>query len=111
MSEATNDVRRTLGEAFDALRRDKRVAHGAYRLWHTLYHNRNTKTGKCCPGVREIRKQQGGTFNSICAWQKNLVESGWLKVAHVPSGKSHGGVRSIFTLLDGYGCPLFESAT
>ncbi|HEX3716936.1 MAG TPA: helix-turn-helix domain-containing protein [Verrucomicrobiae bacterium] len=68
-----------LAETFKALCRDKKLSHGAFRLWHALYHHRDHEEGLCCPGQRTISKEIGCDVHSLQDWTDELVQRRWLR--------------------------------
>lgn len=93
-------------ERYEALIKDTRVSHGAFRLWHCLRSHRNLRTGQCFPGYRTIAGEIGCRQESIKGWIDDLVSAGWVKVENGGQWKT----SNVYTLLDGAGNP-FPSAT
>lgn len=99
---------RSRAQSFDALSQDKRLSHGAVRVWHRLYHHRNAKTGLCCPSYKTLAEEIGANKDSIANYAKELESAGWLeweKTARRPKrGKPRPpGTEHRYTLLDGLG--------
>ena len=90
-------------EIFGALIRDRRVPHGAFRLWHTLRDYTNSES-MCFPGQRRLAQDIGCDIHSIKKWTQGLVDSGWLRV---DAGKP--GMTFTYTVLDGSGKPMRKS--
>lgn len=63
---------------FRRLIHDKRIADGAFRLWHYL-HNRKNKSGKCWPEQRNIARELGCKTHSLRRWTFQLVNAGYLE--------------------------------
>jgi DNA-binding MarR family transcriptional regulator len=103
-----NNDRRIVAVALSALMSDNRIPHGAFRLWHCLYHHRDHETGDCYPGQRRIAKLIGCQLNSLEPWTKALEENKWVEVRRSPLGG-----RFDYVLLDGEGkqLPLWKSIT
>lgn len=89
-------TRRSRAAMFAALMRDRRVPHGAFRLYHCLYNYLNVRTGECYPGQRTIADEIGCKPASITRWTRELLTTGWLS-----SVKRRGkGFTTIYTLAD-----------
>ena len=76
---------------------DKRVRHGAFRLWHYL-RDRADKSGKCWPEQRNIAAELGCKTHSLPGWTSQLVTAGYLSVEKI--GQNH---RLEYTILFGDG--------
>lgn len=92
-------------ETFAALIRDRRISHGAFRLWHAL-RDYTDHTSRCFPGQRRLATDIGCNIHSIKPWTKELVVAGWLKCSGRKPGEGF-----IYTLMDGTGQPLRKVAT
>lgn len=97
---------RTRVEIFEALVVDKRISHGAFRLFHVLRSFENFRTGACFPGRRTQAKKLGSNFHHLKKWTAELVASGWLSVAPSKRGEVYR-----YQLLDGLGQPWPKVAT
>ena len=62
---------------FRRLIHDKRIADGAFRLWHYL-HNRKNKSNQCWPEQRNIARELGCKTHSLRCWTLQLVNAGYL---------------------------------
>ena len=91
-------------ETFAALIRDRRVSHGAFRLWHALRDYTNAAS-KCFPGQDSLAADIACNIHSIKPWTQELVAAGWLKV------EGGNGRRFNYTVLDGIGKPLRKGST
>lgn len=91
---------RAKAEVFTALVKDRRISHGAFRLWHVLYGFTNSRTGVSFPGRRLLQTNMGCSHDSLPKWTHELVTNGWL---HLASKAAKRGHRFIYTLLDGTG--------
>lgn len=101
---------RSIAEAMEKLADDGR-SHGAFHLWHTLWHAKDSKTYKVNLGYRRIAQKLKCSQDSIKGWIDELVETGWLSVTPAPRLWRPGqpfktGTRNVYTLLDGTGEPL-----
>lgn len=97
---------RSRAESFSALIRDRRISHGAFRLFHLLRDHQNPKSGACFPGRRLQMESLGSDHHCLKRWTDELVASGWLKV--LPREK---GEVFHYELLDGQGQPWGKSTT
>lgn len=70
------------GETYKALAFDKRISHGAFRLWHVLRDFAGKKL-KCWPGQRRLTQSLGSNFETIGRWRDELIHAGWLKVSNL----------------------------
>lgn len=70
------------GATYKALAFDKRVSHGAFRLWHVLRDFAGKKL-KCWPGQRRLTRSMGSNFETIAGWRDELIQTGWLKVSNL----------------------------
>lgn len=82
------------GATYKALAFDKRISHGAFRLWHVLRDFAGNKL-KCWPGQRRLMRSLGSNFETIGRWRDELIHTGWLKVSNL--GKK--GVVHIYELI------------
>ena len=65
---------------------DKRITHGAFRLWHYLRDMQN-KSGKCWPQQRTIARDLGCKTHSLRDWTESLVSAGYLATEKI--GQNH----------------------
>jgi hypothetical protein len=91
-------------ESYGVLVRDKRLSHGAFRVWHCL-RDYTDRASKCFPGQRRVARDIGCDIHSIRKWTAELVAAGWLKV------QGGNGRRFDYTVLDGNGQPLRKGTT
>ena len=101
----TTTSKRTRGEAFSALLKD-RISHGAFRLWHILRDHENVETGNCCPGYRTLTDEIRCSRNSIKGWLDELRASGWVDwvvTTSRPTVDNPSGRMNSYRLLDGAG--------
>lgn len=91
-------------ETFAAIIRDRRVPHGAFRLWHAL-RDYTDHASKCFPGQRRLADDIGCDPHRLKLWTSLLITAGWLKV------EGGSGRRFDYTVLDGTGQPLRKPAT
>ena len=66
-------------EIFAAILRDRRLSHGAFRLWHALRDYTNSSS-QCFPGQRLLADDLNCDPHSLKAWTTQLVSADWLKV-------------------------------
>jgi hypothetical protein len=109
-------------EAFALLIRDRRISHGAFRLWHALRDYMHSGTGKCFTGQRTLSEDIGCKPHSIRGWVIELVQSGWLSIEcngkpfpiaellAAPKQRKQKGRRFLYQLLGGSGEPLPKRA-
>ena len=76
---------------------DKRISHGAFRLWHYL-HDRRNKCLQCWPEQRNIASEVGCKTHSLRKWTSELVQGDYLAVEKV--GQNH---HCKYTILFGDG--------
>jgi hypothetical protein len=68
------------------LNRDRRISHGAFRLWHCLRDHANA-AGKAWPSQRTIAEAIGCKVHSLRRWLTELVKAGYLKIRN--TGQNH----------------------
>lgn len=90
MSELTT-LAALKAQAFERLLRDRRVPHGAFRLFHLVNQHADAQ-GRAWPGRRSMKRIIGGDFTSLQKWVGILVETGWLR-AEDYSPEKHPFVR------------------
>jgi hypothetical protein len=84
---------------------DKRISHGAFRLWHYLRDHIDGQS-ECYPGYREIREKIGCQYDSITRWLGELQEANWLSVRTKHGIGRCNGSRNFYTILNGEGEPI-----
>lgn len=84
-------ARQRKAQAFDRLLRDRRLPHGAFRVFHFLWQYADA-AGVCWPGRRTMKKTIGGDFTSLQNWIEKLRETGWLRTEDY-SPEKHTFVR------------------
>jgi hypothetical protein len=67
--------------------RDKRLKHGAVRLWHLLLDHMNKREGRAWPAQRTIVREIGCDPGSLKRWTSQLIAGGYLTVEKV--GQNH----------------------
>jgi hypothetical protein len=72
---------------------DPRISHGAHRLWHYL-RDRQNKSGKCWPEVRDIARDIHCKTHSLPGWTSQLETAGYL--ATRKTGQNHKLEFTIF---------------
>jgi len=81
---------RTPPEVYRRLIHEKRITHGAFRLWHYL-RDRANKSSRCWPGqrtiARDLRCKTHTLENKGKGWIPQLVSAGYLAVQKI--GQSH----------------------
>lgn len=92
-------------ETFAEIIRDRRVSHGAFRLWHAL-RDYTDHASKCFPGQRRLSTDIGCDPHSLRRWTGELIAAAWLKVE---GGKP--GLGFTYTVLDGTGQPLRKTTS
>ncbi len=73
------------GSTYKQLVKDKRIPHGAFRLWHLLRDYAGVKMN-CWPGQRRLSHDLGSNYESIAKWRDSLIETGWLRVEKTKFG-------------------------
>lgn len=73
------DARPISGADYKAIAFDRRLAHGAHRLWHIL-RDYSGKKMMCWPGQRRLCRDMGSNFESVGSWRDQLIECGWLRL-------------------------------
>ena len=61
------------GKSYKQLVLDKRIPHGAFRLWHLLRDYAGKKM-HCWPGQRRLCRDLGSNFKSIANWRDSLIK-------------------------------------
>ena len=84
MSELTT-LAALKAQAFERLLRDRRVLHGAFRLFHLVNQHADAQ-GRAWPGRRSMKRIIGGDFTSLQKWVGRLVETGCNKRANKTDG-------------------------
>ena len=102
---APGDGPRSHLETFAAIIRDRRLSHGAFRLWHAL-RDYTDHASQCFPGQRRLAKDIGCNLHSLKPWTAELMAAGWLKMT---KGKPGDGFT--YTVMRGTGQPLRKVAT
>lgn len=82
-------------ELYTAVRKDRRVPHGAFRLWCWLYDMAGSR-GCCYPGLRSMAFFLKSALESVIKWHKILHRLGYLleeRITHknAPEPRKHGG--------------------
>lgn len=72
------------GAIYSRLVVDKRISHGAFRLWHYLRNRMNKidpeRYGRAWPEQRRISEEMGCKIHSIKGWVEELKKAGYLQV-------------------------------
>lgn len=97
---------RAKAEVFTALMKDRRISHGAFRLWHLIYSFSNSRTGMSFPGRRLLQQCLGCCHDSLPRWTQELVTNGWLSLTSKAAKRGH---RFIYELRDGTGQVFLKS--
>jgi hypothetical protein len=80
--------------------RDRRVSHGAFRLWHYL-RDRADAAGECFPGQRLIAQEVGCDSHSLPSWIGELTRAGYLVISRAGPRRANR-----YRLLDGNGAVM-----
>ena len=86
------------------LNRDRRISHGAFRLWHCLRDHANA-AGKAWPSQRTIAEAIGCKVHSLRRWLTELVKAGYLRIRN--TGQNH---HFEYQLLPGEGADVLPEA-
>lgn len=66
-------------ETYSKLIRDKRISHGAFRVWH-LFRDMTGKNPNCWPSLQTIADEIGCSKPSVIVWAKELISCGYMRV-------------------------------
>jgi len=94
----TSDKPRNRAAVFSALITDRRISHGAFRLWHCLRDHQNAVTNDCFPGQRRIVGKICCDVHSLKKWTTELIRAKWLFIKPHKRGEVFH-----YELLDGNG--------
>lgn len=67
-------------QTFERLVKDRRLSHGAVRLFMALFCYYNKLTGRCFPSQLTLQADIGCSLNRIALWTKELIETGYLTI-------------------------------
>jgi hypothetical protein len=84
---------------------DKRISHGAFRVWHLLRDMTGDNT-HCWPSMRTICKKISCSKSSVSGWIKELIEAQYVTVKrgsrHSPNRYFVSGIVSNLSVSEGY---------